>query len=240
MTKQTGLGAHLWHNGYLLSNDFRDFSIASPRQTMDVTGINKSAFERILLHRDGQISGTVFFNDAAGRAHPVISALPTGDQVVTITPVGAALGYPAASMAGKQINYDGNRDASGELTFSVDQSANGSGVEWGLSFGELTHTSGTASTSINHGAASTFGWAAYLHVTAFSGTNCTVTIQQSSDNGGSDAFATLGAFTAATAITAERISGTGNVEQYVRVITSGTFTSITFTVNFVRYEEALS
>lgn len=236
MTKQNGLGAYLYHNAYEVSNDIQSFSVAAPRTTLDVTGINKSAFERILTYRDGNIGATAFFNADTDRAHKVFSPLPTGDKYVTLAPAGVALGFPMVSMGGKQLNYDGTRAQDGQFTFSVDQNANGEGVEWGLTFGEIVHTVASSTSAIDNAAPSTFGWAAYIHVVAFTGTNCTVTVQQSSDNGVGDAYTSLGAFTAATGITAQRIEGTGAVERYVRLATTGTFTSITFVVNFVRYQ----
>ena len=239
MTKRTGLGARLYHNGADLSNDIESIgTIGAPRNTLPATGIDKSAHERMIAHRDGVISAVAFFNPTA--THGLLAALPTGDNVVTAAPIGNALGYPAASMAGKQVNYDPTRAADGALTFAVDQVANGSGLDWGEVFGEITDTSATNSASIDAGAASTNGWAAYLHVIAFTGTNCTVTLEGSSDDGAVDTFTSIGAFTAATGVTAERIAGTGALERYVRVATSGTFTSITFVVNFVRYEAAVS
>lgn len=236
MAKQSGLGDYLFFNGVDLSNDIQSLSsISSPRGVFEVPGINSSAMERIYGLRDGQMSFVPYFNDAA--THGELATLPTGDRVVTYCR-GYALGQPSACMSGKQINYDGTRAQDGMLTFSVDAMANGSGLEWGLTFGELTHSGATNSASINHGSATTFGWSAYLQVYAFDGTDMTVTVQESSDNGSGDAWASLGAFTAATGTTAERITGTGDVEQYVRIASSGTFTSATFTVTFVRHGEA--
>jgi hypothetical protein len=74
---------------------------------------------------------------------------------------------------------------------------------------------------------------AYLHVFSFAGTSVTVKLQESSDNGGGDAFAdvTGGAFTAATGRTWQRIAtGTQNVKRYLRVVTTGTFSSAVFAV----------
>lgn len=89
----------------------------------------------------------------------------------------------------------------------------------------------------------TYGAQAYLQVTSFTGTDVTIKLQHSADNGVNDAWADItgGAFTAVTAgPTTERIatSSTLGIERYVRVTTttSGGFTSCSFAVNFVRNE----
>lgn len=83
-----------------------------------------------------------------------------------------------------------------------------------------------------------FGFQAYLQVTAFTGTDVTVTLQDSTDNA-SFANLTGGAFTQVTATAqAQRIAGASNatVRRYLRAVTTtvGGFTSVTFNVVFVR------
>jgi hypothetical protein len=101
-------------------------------------------------------------------------------------------------------------------------------------------TTATNSTAVDYGAAAasvSFGWTAYLHVFAFTGTSVTVTLQDSADNSSFTAL-TGGAFTAATGRTKQQLissSATATVRRYVRVATSGTFTNADFAVNFVRY-----
>ncbi len=144
----------------------------------------------------------------------------------------------------KQANYDGNRATDGSFTFDVSTMGNGYGLEWGkqLTAGARTDTSGGNGTGVDFagGGSLAFGAQFYLEVTAFTGTDCTIKIQESSDNGVGDAFAdvTGGAFTQVTGITAERIatSNTQTVERYLRVVTSGTFSSITFYVMANRNE----
>ena len=86
---------------------------------------------------------------------------------------------------------------------------------------------GTGSTSV--------GLQAYLQVFSFTGTSCTVTIQESSDDDGDpDTFTAVvgGAFTAATGRTTQRIQTARalTVERYLRVVTSGTFSQCSFAV----------
>ena len=112
-----------------------------------------------------------------------------------------------------------------------------------LTAGKITHAGATAGSSIDLGGAKSNGLQAYLHVFAFSGTSCTVAIQESSDDGAGDAFTnvTNGVFAAASGITSERIatSNSQTVEQYLRINTTGTFTSCTFAVVVVRNDTTI-
>lgn len=161
--------------------------------------------------------------------------MPTTDQVLTYCR-GTVLGNPAACLVAKQLNYDGTRTDSGEFTFAVNAAANGYGLEWAsqLTAGLRTDTASTNGTGIDTAASAAFGAQAYLQVTAFTGTDCTVKIQDSADNVTFADIAGLG-FTQITAGPAsQRIatSNTATIRRYIRAVTvtTGGFTSITFSV----------
>ncbi|GAA4226106.1 hypothetical protein GCM10022254_09970 [Actinomadura meridiana] len=235
MAKQGGLGDNFYWGGVDLSGDVGAIGRVGGglTGTQDVTGINKFAFERRGLLRDGGMEWTSFLNPAAAAAHPTLSTRPTTDEHATYFR-GTTLGNPAASLVAKQINYDPTRGADGSLTIAVQALANGYGLEWGvqLTAGKRSDTTATNGTSVDFAAAGTHGLQAWLHVFSFTGTSCTVKLQSSSDNGSTDAFAdvTGGGFTAATGVTSERITVSGNVERYLRAVTTGTFTECTFAV----------
>ncbi len=245
MAKQTGLGDRLLVAGYNLSGDVGAISdLSSPMSVLPATGIDKSAMERLAGEHDGSISFLAYFNKASGQAHPRLSALPTSNQLVTYCR-GASLGSPGAAMFSKQIGYDGTRADDGSFTFAVNaELADGHVMQWGRQGTAFlrTDTTGTSGASIDDAASSAFGLTAYLHVTAFTGTSVTVKLQESSDDGGGDAFADVvgGAFTAATAIGTQRIATASGltVERYLRVVTTGTFSSATFCVLICRHEVA--
>lgn len=237
MAKQSGLGDNLYVAGYDLSGDIQALSnISGGVAPLDVTAINKSAMERIGGLRDGAIEAVSYFNPAENQAHDRFSSLPTADVIVTYCR-GTTLGNPAACLVGKQIDYAGSRAADGAFTFNVSAQANGYGLEWctQMTAGKRSDTEATEGTSVDFGAAGTNGFQAYLHIFSLTGDDITVKIQESSDNdpgGEGDEFAdvTGGSFTEATGITSERIAKTGNVERYLRVVTTGTFTECTFAV----------
>lgn len=245
MAKQSGLGQNLYVGGYDVSGDVGSLStIAVPQKTIDVTGIDKAANERIGGQRDGTLEFMAFFNPetiAGGGsrdgAHKVFSALPTVD-VPAMFATSKTVGAPAFCMLGKQANYDGTRDNSGAFTFKISVNGNGFGAEWGsmLTAGRRTDVAATLGTAVDNAAATAFGWQAYLQVFAMVGTDATVKLQDSADN---VTFTDLagGGFTALASAgvpQAQRIQSvnTATIRRYVRAVTttSAGFTSLTFAV----------
>lgn len=244
MTKTGGLGDNFYSGGYNLSGDIGSVpKVQGGMKPIEVTGIDKSAMERIGGQRDGSMSWSAFFNTALGKAHPVLSVLPTADVVATYCR-GTSLGDPCASMVAKQLNYDGNRSQSGEFTFSVDAEANAYGLEWGvqLAAGPRTDTAATNGTSIDTTASLAFGAQAYLQVFAFTGTDVTIKVQDSADNVTFADVTGLTFTTVTAAPTTQRLatSNTATIRRYVRVITttSAGFTSAQFAVHFTKNEIA--
>ena len=238
MAKSSGLGDNCYVDGFDLSGDVGAVDqIGGGPVALDVTAIDKSAMERLGGLRDGGLEFTSFFNPSANQEHAALKGLPTTDRIVSYFR-GTTLGGEAASLVAKQINYDATRGEDGSLTFKVQALANGYGLDWGrsLTAGKRTDSTATNGASVDHTDVTTaFGWQAFLHVFAFTGTSVTVTIQDSADDA---AFANLtgGAFTAATGQTSQRLEGgrTATVRRYLRAITSGTFSNAVFSVVFVR------
>jgi len=245
VSKQSGLGSNFYVGGYDLSNDTSALtSIRTPIAVQEVTGIDKFAVERILLQRDGAIDWVTWFNPAAGKAHPVLSALPTTDVEVSYFPgtgtAGPTVGNPAASIIAKQVNYDGSRAQSGEFPFTVQTVANSFGLEWGVGLtpGISTVTGAANGSSYDSGGSLSFGAQAYLHVFSFSGTDATVTVQDSANNSAFTNVTGLGFTQITAAPTSERLAttATATIRQYLRVAvtTSAGFTSLGFAVNLVK------
>ena len=225
MAKRAGLSMGFYIGGYDLSGDASGIdTLSGARATLPTTGINKSSMERAYGRGDGEISWSTWFNDAAGQEHSALKGLPTSD-VLVIVDTGGSAGDPAAMLLGKQINYDWSRPGDGSLAGSIQALNNGVPLEWGETIIALsTITAAGQSTSQDNGGSSTAGAAVMFMCTAFSGTNYTGTVQDSSDD---TTFATLIAMTQITAVNqAERKTVTGTVDRYTRVDHAGTFTSV--------------
>lgn len=243
MAKQSGLGDALFIDGFDVSGDIGSLSnLHGGPATLDVTGIDKSAYERLGGRRDGEMAFTSFMNDSAGQAFQVLKILPRTDRLISYCR-GLGSGSPMASMACKQIGYDPTRGNEGSLIYETSAQANSFGLEWGVQLtpGKRTDTTATSpATGLDTTASASFGLQAYLHVFAFTGTSVTVTLQDSADN---STFAAIGggvSFTAATAVGAQRLVtvNTQTVRRYVRAITTGTFSNASFIVQLTKNDTA--
>lgn len=227
MAKQSGLGSRFLVGGFDLSGDINALSsIAGTMAPIDATDITQSAHSRIPGLRDGNMAFTSFFD--AANAHPVLSALPTADVLMSYLVPPLVVGSPVACVNAKQVSYNGTRGNAGDLMFTVEGQANGFAEEWCLSLtpGIRADTAATNGADLDGGAATTFGAQAYLQVTQFTGSSATITVQHSPDNA---TWSTLAAFAAVDAAPdTQRIAVAGSVDRFTRVISAGTFTSLQF------------
>lgn len=97
-------------------NDVTSFSISTPRGVQDVTGVDKSAIERLLLLADASVQLQGVFDDAASLSHVVFkTASSTSVQrTVSFSISGQTLG-----MEMFPTDYNLSRPASGELTWTA-------------------------------------------------------------------------------------------------------------------------
>lgn len=240
MAKTTGLGNAFWLDGVDLSGDVMrlDKVEGGPAAWVN-TAINQSAVSRAGVTRDGTLGVTAFLDTAAGAAHATLDTLPRTDRIATYL-FGTSLGDQCMTLVGKQIGYNPSRGDNASLLFSVELQGNAYGVEPGvlLTAGKRTDTAATNGTGVDGTSSSAFGLQAHLHVFAFTGTSVTVKLQHSNDDAATDPYAdvTGGAFTAATAVGAQRIATTAalTIKRWVRVVTTGTFSSAQFAVIWTR------
>lgn len=151
--KQNGLGAEFLVAGYRLSGDVSAIdTIHCGLALLPGTDITQSAMARIPGQKDGSMSFTTYMDPA--NAHPVLSALPTSDQLMTAMMPPMAIGSPSACCNAKQVNYDPTRANDGGLLNKTDGQGNGFGTEWGvlLTPGLRTDTTATNGTGLDQGA----------------------------------------------------------------------------------------
>jgi len=99
-------------------NDFTNIAWTTPRAVQDVTGLNKSAIERILNLADFSFTGNGVFNSAASQSHDVFKTVPSTsvNRTVTIVTSGTAKTLACETLF---TDYQLTRAASGEFTWSV-------------------------------------------------------------------------------------------------------------------------
>ena len=233
MAKSGGLGDNLYVGGYDLSGDVGSLDqISGGPALLDVTPLNKSAHVRIGGLRTGDLQFTSYFDAVAGAEHPVLSALPRTDVIATYAR-GTTIGNPAACILGKQINYDPTRDNTGALTVKTEIQSNAYGLEWGtqLTAGLRTDGSATTGPAFDNTAAGIFGGQVYFQLVSFTGTSVTIDVQSATTSGGS--YATTGLTSAAlTAVGSSRVAVTSaaTINEFFKVITTGTFSNAVFSV----------
>lgn len=154
MSKSGGLGDNLYLGGYDISGDIGSLSkVGGGPALLDVTGIDKSAHERITGLFSGEISFNAWFNAASNQEHAVLSTLPTTD-VDILYARGTTLGAPAAFGRFKQINYDMTRAQGGALSEAVQALSNAYPLFWGvqLTTGKQSFTGAGNQTGVDLGA----------------------------------------------------------------------------------------
>jgi hypothetical protein len=91
MAKESGLG---WTTcsvddasgtAKTIINDVTNLQFATPRATQDVTGIDKSAMERLLLLADFSVTLNGVYNDATGQSHDVFKTVSSTSVARTLT-----------------------------------------------------------------------------------------------------------------------------------------------------------
>lgn len=238
MAKQSGLGQKLFLGGYDISGDVGAInSLSTPVGMFNVTGLDKSAMERIQGVTDATLEFAAFVNTTATTgSHAVLSSLPTTDRTALYL-LGTTLGDPCAGVVATQVDYRVERPADGSLAATVNlTSSGGGGIEWGKNLvadGKATHASATNEASVDDGAGTSAGGAGYLmHVSRATGTSGYI-IEHSTNN---STWATLLTFATSggASAAAERKTVTGTVNRYVRAATTGTFTNAVFAMGFRR------
>jgi hypothetical protein len=100
-----------------IRNDVNSFDFATPRGVQDVTGVDKSAIERLLLLADFSITMNGVFNaSTANKSHDVFKTIPSTSVVRTVS-----LGIASKTLACECIltDYPLSRSDAGELTWKV-------------------------------------------------------------------------------------------------------------------------
>jgi hypothetical protein len=122
MAKESGLG---WTTcsvddasgtARAIKNDITNLQFSTPRGVQDVTGIDKSAYERLLLLADFSVTLNGVFNDAANQSHDVFKTVTSTsvNRTVTLTVSGQTLANECLF-----TDYPLTRGDDGALTFSA-------------------------------------------------------------------------------------------------------------------------
>jgi len=99
-----------------IKNDVTNFSFATPRAVQDVTGVDKSAMERLLLLADFSIDLNGVFNDEADKSHATFKDVASTSVQRTVS-----LAISGQTLANECwfTDYALTRAADGSLTWAA-------------------------------------------------------------------------------------------------------------------------
>jgi hypothetical protein len=120
MAKVSGLTTSVTVASNDISNDVTSINVDTPYGEQDITGLDKSAVERLLLRSDCTGSMTGVFNITASKSHATLKT-PGSKTFVIVYPGPATLTFTAVT-----TNYALAMGTDGSLTWTVN---------WGLSSG---------------------------------------------------------------------------------------------------------
>jgi hypothetical protein len=136
VAKTSGLGAAIAVDDasgtpQTITNDVTNFALTTPVALQDITGVDKSAHERLALLRDGTTTLNGVFNAAANMSHAVLSTVTTTASVRTVKVTPTVSTSPNLSMEELFTGYNVTRSNSGELTWTAEgQLADGTIPTW--------------------------------------------------------------------------------------------------------------
>jgi len=171
--------------------------------------------------------------DAAADAE-MATQFKSGGDVWQYAPAGISVGGRGMACLGRRQSYAGSAPVGDVVGMAITIQADG-----GIETVELLHAIAAAESSagqeasVDSGASSDNGGAAYLNLISFTGTSITVNVAHSVND---STFVDIATFTAATQEGSERVEvaeGT-TIDRYLRAEWAGTFTSATFVVAFAR------
>ena len=227
-TKIAAKSVRVYLDKYNLSGDLNATDQAFNVETPLVTCFSNEGPRRVEGNYDTEDNDLGFFDGDAG-AHDAILAAIVGDGIDHY--LGKLFGTTEGDTAYEKIVRIDGQPRSGGLGGAVllNFSSKGSGGAYrGVILRSATVTGAGNGTGQNLGATvSGDEFAVTFRVLSFTGTNITLKVQESSDDGGGDAYADIASLTsgALTAIGVVRVSTTAATEAWKRLNVSGTFTS---------------
>ena len=123
MAKQSGLGDYFAvddSSGSLrdISNDVTSLGVNVGQNLLDITGLDKSAVERLIALGDGSFAVSGVFDKASNKSHDVFK-VRTGTRTCSYGVGGNTSGYPILTMEMLVDSYNLSRGADGSLTWSA-------------------------------------------------------------------------------------------------------------------------
>ena len=130
MAKESGLGMSVavddsGGSARTISNDITNLDFATPREKQDITGLDKSARERLLLLADFTVTLNGVFDDASNMAHDVFKTVPSTSVARTTT---IAVSGQTLACETFYTDYSLSRGTDGSFTWTTSGALSGGAV----------------------------------------------------------------------------------------------------------------
>ena len=130
MAKESGLGMSVavddsGGTARTISNDITNLDFATPREEQDITGLDKSARERLLLLADFTVTLNGVFDDASNMAHDVFKTVPSTSVARTTT---IAISGQTLACEAFYTDYSLSRGTDGSFTWTTSGALSGGAV----------------------------------------------------------------------------------------------------------------
>lgn len=239
-----GMDTRIYGRGYDLSPYFKSVEVSGSRAVADDSNFSDASRRYKGGRMSADLSADGLYSDGSGEIQTILETIfgtDTANDVYMVSPQGGTtVGDDFFGLKGILTKHKIGSPEEEMVDASIEVNSRN-----GLHIGRVLHehaaeTATSQSASVNHGAATSNGGMFFVVVTAFSATSITISAQESSDNGGGDAFADVSGspltFTGVGAQCVEIAEGT-SVEQYLRdaVTAYSGGGSVTYISGFARY-----
>lgn len=224
-----GKNAVVYQDGNDLTGYLRSLTNSAEVETAESTTFNDDDKTYVTGVGDATLSAEGLFDETFDGNINTITGSGT-KSVWSVYPAGDTVGQPGRGYSLDITSAERTAEVGDVVMVSLEGQSS-VGTEAIVSHhakAEVT-TSGTA-TVVDGSASSANGGHGYIHATAVSGT-VAVKVQHSSDN---VSYADLVSFTDLTAASAERVTVTGTVNRYTRLVYTATAGTATFVAGFGR------
>lgn len=229
--------------GYELTGDSFRLVLSDGVDMHDVTAFGDAVHRFIPGQRMAGIEHGGYLNSAAAQSHPVLKS-GVFEGVVSVLlgqNIAPVVGDPTFSLGTLQGQYQTMPERGTFVPFSARFANKGELGGWGVALAvPISFTNSTNGTSVDNGASSANGGAAFLHVLqAAASDTYAITIEGSSSGAFAGEQTTLATFTLnASALGSQRVSVGGTIPRYTRwkaVRTGSAGNTVKIAVSLVRF-----
>lgn len=221
MPKLAGDHVQVLVSGYELTPDSQRVAISDRYDLHDVTAFGDAVHKFIVGQRKAALEHVGYMEAAAGRSHPVLKGgeLEGAFSLLLGQNSLPSVGDPVFSVATIQGKYAVLPEMNNFIPFAAAFAHKGDQGGWGVALAvPVTFTATANGSAVDHGAATSSGGAAYVHLLQAAATDrYSISVEGATNSTFTTGVVTLATFTLnAAALGSERVTIVGSIPQYTR------------------------